>query len=304
MSETHDDEPAKIPLTHLLTFYQAARSLNFSRAALALGSDQPSVSRRVKELEQLTGQALFFRGSRGVRLTPAGERLLELSAQPIEAILRLPARFAEEMASAPQVEVSVIGGQQLLLSLLGPALLPFQDRNPGVRVAVVNALKPQVIDGVRSGRADVGLTSATQIPADLHYDEVVSDELVLLLPSNHRLAGADRPGLVDLANETILLPDVHSTTRQLIISAFRDVGVPLLAGMELQRWEVIREFVALGAGVAIAPSFVAGGHPGVVAATLDRGFPRRSYGVLTARTRHLVSPARELIAAIKAKRLR
>jgi DNA-binding transcriptional LysR family regulator len=251
-----------IGLTHLTTFYHAAQFLNFSQAAKALGSDQPAVSRRISELERQLGHPLFARlgGPRGVSLTPAGEKLLELAAGTVEELMRLPERFSEEMSQTGPQELRVIGGQQLLLSLLAPALFAFAERRPAVNVAVTSALKPEVIEAVRSGTADIGLTSATRIPRDLAYDEVLSDR---------------------------------------IDEAFRSLELTPRIGMDLQRWEVIREFVALGLGIAIVPGFVARGLSGTATLEVNFQFPRRSYGILTAKSQHLTRAARELIAGIR-----
>lgn len=297
MTTTHG---RTIGLTHLTTFYQAAQLLNFSRAADALGSDQPAVSRRIAELEKQLGYELFSRlgGPRGVTLTPAGEKLLELTAGTVEQLMRLPERFEEEMSKAAPQELHVIGGQQLLLSLLAPALFAFRERRPSVSVSVSSALKPEVLDAVRSGTADIGLTSTEQLPADLAYDEVLSDRLALIVPVDHSLAGRGSVRLGDIEPYPLLVPDEHSSTRRLVQQAFRSLGLSLRVGMDLQRWEVIREFVALGLGIAIVPTFVARGLAGVATLELDFVFPLRSYGVVTARTRHLVRPARELIVAI------
>jgi DNA-binding transcriptional LysR family regulator len=290
-----------IGLTHLTTFYHAAQFLNFSQAAKALGSDQPAVSRRISELERQLGHPLFARlgGPRGVSLTPAGEKLLELAAGTVEELMRLPERFSEEMSQTGPQELRVIGGQQLLLSLLAPALFAFAERRPAVNVAVTSALKPEVIEAVRSGTADIGLTSATRIPRDLAYDEVLSDRLVLLVPANHPLTAHTSVALSDIEPFPLLVPDVHSSTRSLIDEAFRSLELTPRIGMDLQRWEVIREFVALGLGIAIVPGFVARGLSGTATLEVNFQFPRRSYGILTAKSQHLTRAARELIAGIR-----
>ena len=268
-----------------------------------LGSDQPAVSRRIRELEEMLGHPLFARlgGPRGVVLTPAGEKLLALTAGTVEELMRLPERFQEEVSREAPADVKVIGGQQLLLSLLAPALFAYRERRPNVNVTVSSALKPEVLEGVRSGSADVGLTSATRIPPDLAYDEVLSDRLVLIVPGQHELATSRKVTLEQVEPYPVLVPDVHSSTRKLVEEAFRSLDRTMRVGMDLQRWEVIREFVALGLGIAVVPGFVAQGLPGVIVVEVDFPFPPRSYGILTARTRHLTRPARELIEAVRSQ---
>ena len=82
------------PSIHQLrSFYYSAMYGNFTRAAAALSTGQPSVSNHVKELERALGARLFERRPRGVGLTPEGEVLLELVGDLVERVDRLKGEF-------------------------------------------------------------------------------------------------------------------------------------------------------------------------------------------------------------------
>lgn len=277
-------ESSVVGLQHLLIFYRASTLLSFTRAGEVTGVGQPAVSRRLKELERILGHRLFERMARGVALTPAGERLRSLLAAPLEELMQVPGRLEQEMASAPSTEIVIAGGQQLLLSFLAPALFTFQRRHPELRVSVLNLLKPDIIDSVRRETADLGLVSGEEIPPDLEYHEVKRDRLCLLVPAGHPLAARRSVELAEVARHRLLLPDPRSSTRKLVEEALRVHSLQFRIGMELERWEVIREFVAMGLGVAVLPGFVAGGMPGARAIPIAHPFPPRSYGMVTSRS--------------------
>ncbi|HTS81999.1 MAG TPA: LysR family transcriptional regulator, partial [Myxococcaceae bacterium] len=77
---------SKVPLHALPGFVAAARLGNLSRAAASLHLTVSALSHQVRGLEEQLGQRLFDRGPRGLRLTPAGERLFGQVAPPLDAL--------------------------------------------------------------------------------------------------------------------------------------------------------------------------------------------------------------------------
>ena len=74
-------------LDHLKTFVEVAKEGNFSRAAAKVFRSQPAVSAQIRQLEEDYQQRLFDRSGKAVRLTPAGEILLQYA----QSLLRLHA---------------------------------------------------------------------------------------------------------------------------------------------------------------------------------------------------------------------
>src|SRR5690606_28349293 len=73
-------------LTHVLAFHRVATAGSFTIASRLAGVSQPTLSAQVRSLEQSAGVALFERGGRGVRLTPAGEQLFSATRKLAEAM--------------------------------------------------------------------------------------------------------------------------------------------------------------------------------------------------------------------------
>ena len=122
------------------------------------------------------------------------------------------------------------------------------------------------------------------------------------MPLGHQLGDRSDISLADIARESVLMPDRHSSTRHIIEEAFSQAGLELQIAMELERWQVIKEFVALGQGIALVPSFSLGEDSGRFAVRrVHHGFPGLSYGIITRAGAYLSPAARSLIEAIRAR---
>jgi len=123
---------SKVPLHLLPGFVAAARLRNLSRAATSLHLTVSALSHQVRGLEELLGQRLFDRGPRGLRLTPAGERLHGQVAPHLEAI---SAALVPQPARSPDVlTLSVM--PSVASSWLIPRLPAFTALHPEVELSL------------------------------------------------------------------------------------------------------------------------------------------------------------------------
>lgn len=282
-------------LEQLRCFYYAALYRSFTRAAERLSTGQPTVSNRIKQLERLLGVRLFRRERRGVALTPDGLSLLDLAGPVVEGADGLTAELARRRG-VETAEVQLAAGQELLLHLAAPALRAYQRSHPDVRLVAHSRLREQVFDMVERDEVDFGIAGQGGVPANLAFTEVLADELVLIAPRRHELASLNDVDLSDVARYPVLMPDRASSTRQLIEGAFADAGLSLNVPMELERWHVIKEFVALDFGVSIVPRFsVAGDERRLAIRPVRRRFAPLSYGTVTRKGRRITGHAKELI---------
>lgn len=287
-------------LQQLRCFYYAATHRSFTRAAEELASGQPSISNHIKELERALGAPLFYRHRRGVELTPAGHALMELAGPLVEAVDRLPQELAERTASLTVSEVRIAAGQELLLHLLAPVIQAFRRENPDVRLIVYARVRSETQAMVARGEIDFGVAARAGLPTGLEFQEVLADELLLIVPWGHQLAERDDITLADIARHPVLMPDRHSSTRRITEEAFVQAGLELQIAMELERWQVIKEFVALGQGIALVPRFSLGEDLDRFAVRrASHPFPSLSYGIITRAGAYVSPPARSLIAAIR-----
>lgn len=289
-------------LQQLRSFYYAATHRSFTRAAHELATGQPSISNHVKQLEQVLGTSLFQRQRRGVELTPAGRILFELAAPLVEGIDRLPHELTERAAALTVSEVRFAAGQEMLLDFLAPVVQAFRHDNPSVRLVVHARVRTEAQAMVARGQIDFAVAARAGLPPGLDYQEVLADDLLLIVPPDHDLAARAEVSLAEIARFPLLMPDTRSSTRRVIEDAFAQGGVELTIAMELERWQVIKEFVALGQGIALVPAFSLGDDRRRFALPRVRyDFPRLSYGIITRAGAYLNPAARAFIDAVRTR---
>ncbi len=288
-------------LAQLRSFYYAAVYRSFTRAAEQLLTTQPSISTHIKSLEQLMGRPLFLRHARGATLTEAGEALFDLVEPLVEGIDQLQGSLSDRLGSDVQ-EVRLAAGHELLLHLAGPALQVYRERHPDVRLVVYSSTRGQTEDMVAADEIDFGITSGPITSPYLTFEPVLNDELILICPLDHPLAQRSIVSIADVAPYPMLMAAPESSARAAIEAAIARTGRELRVAMELERWHMIKEFVALGQGIALVPSFTVAGEGDRLALRPVRGgLPPLLYGILTRRGRHLPAPVRNLIEAISEK---
>lgn len=117
----------------LQAFLAAAEAGSLGRAALQLGDSQPTLSRRLAQLEAALGQALFERSPRGLAPTPAGRALLgpaRRMSQQVERMALAMEQRALGLAGTVRITASEMVSQHLLL----PALRPLRQAHPEIQI--------------------------------------------------------------------------------------------------------------------------------------------------------------------------
>jgi aminoethylphosphonate catabolism LysR family transcriptional regulator len=233
-------------LTQLRSFHAVATAGSFTRAAELLHVSQPTVTTQVRMLEDLYEVALFHRTGRRVRLTDIGERLLLLSRQ----IFGLEAEAVQLLGDAGEL----LSGQ-LRVAAVGPhhvtkMLVAFNQRYPGIRIAVSTGNSQDVLDRLLSYEADVGVLA--QVFRDKRFISTPFSEhpVVIFTSTQHRFARRRSIRTAELQGEKLILRELGSTTRKALEAALKAARVEPDVVMEIGSREIIREAVAQGVGIA------------------------------------------------------
>ncbi|CAN5526379.1 LysR family transcriptional regulator [soil metagenome] len=187
-------------IEQLSAFTQIARVGSFTRAAQALGLPQPTISGRIRALEDAVGGALFHRNGRkltlterGVRFLPYAERTLELLAEGIER-----AGLAEE-GQFGRVTIGTM--VSMAASPLGPAVELFLRMHRRVDLWIESGHSNQVMEMLRDGIAQLGLITAPYMGSDIETIARFRDPLVLVTSPNHSLARGEPRSLHEVVHE-------------------------------------------------------------------------------------------------------
>jgi DNA-binding transcriptional LysR family regulator len=181
-----------------------AEELHFGRAAARLYISQPSLSNQIRKLERTLGTQLFVRTSREVKLTAAGQALLEQAPLALTAL----ERAAERTRLAGEgITGTVRLGYPPLASFetLGAILAAVENDHPNLTVVASELFSAEVPGRVLAGELDVGLALHPEPMTGLCTEILRVEPLAAQLSKRHRLAHTKSIRLADLAHETLLL---------------------------------------------------------------------------------------------------
>jgi LysR family transcriptional regulator for metE and metH len=250
-------------LRHYRYFVEIAKRGTFTAAAEALNMTQSALSEQILQLERECGSRLFNRRHTGITLTPAGEylmrqaeELLTKAAETHRGLAGFRNGYQERMRIA-----SVLGPLQ---SWLPAALAEFVQAEPHVQLQVnhhhgVN----EILAAVAGDHLDVGIVSLRpSSPARSRHHELLQtvlldEDLVVLFPAEHSLAGLAQIRQVDLASAHLVTFPPDYNVRQAIEDWFRAAGCMPLVAAETGAIEVMVQLTAAGVGVAILPRSLA-----------------------------------------------
>lgn len=237
-------------LRQLTYFVVTAENGSVARAAAALHVSQPSVSTAIAKLEEQFGVQLFIRHhAQGVTLTPRGRKLVREARN----LLRHAAELQENAKTIGDALLGSIdiGCYFTLAAAYMPNLLnTFRAKYPSVTVTLTEGNQPELVAGLESGRFELALLYAHELPHSLHLDVLVELQPYVLLPEHHPLTGQKRLSLADLADEPLVLLDIPPG-RGYFLSLFESLGITPNLSFSSSSFEMVRGMVGSGAGYSV-----------------------------------------------------
>ena len=238
----------------LQVFHAVARHGSFTRAAEALFMTQPAVTFQIKQLEEQFNTRLFDRGHGRVTLTSAGELVMAYAERILGLSEELESRVSEltdELSG-----ILHLGTSTTIASYWLPQLLEgFKRRYPRV-IPLVSVGNSQLIETrVMDRNLDVGLIEIITEQPTLDRRSAGRDELQLIVPPDHPLAGARSVRAEQLVSYPLLHREPGNAIRDLVDQFFAAAGIPfedLNVAAELGSLSAVKHLAAQGFGVAIA----------------------------------------------------
>ena len=249
-----------IELTKLEAFIYAAENLSFSEAAKHLHLTQPTISHRIKVLEQELGSELFDRSGHTLHLTEAGRLLLPWAHKLLHQSLEM-----QEMMTSLQQKI--VGELRIACSTTaGKYILPqlaarFRQRHPAVKVKILGCTPEHVIPRLLEGEANLAVVSSYDLcDEEFECQEFFTDHIALIAPVNHPWALRQWIEPETLLSEPMLLREPASGTRRVLLTelARHDISLnDLTVFLELGNAEAIVRTVEAGYGVAFVSTLAA-----------------------------------------------
>ncbi|NED36002.1 LysR family transcriptional regulator [Streptomyces sp. SID8499] len=232
-----------------------AETRNFTRAAERCSVVQSSLSHRIAGLERELGVKLFARSSRRVEPTSAGEAFLAAARECLAAADRA-AVDAAEAAGVVRGRLAV-GVIVTTAAVDVPELLQrYRARHPDVRVVLRSERSDRLVAAIRDGDLDIAFLGLPEDepPSGVRTLVLDRDRHVLVVPAGHRLAGAGRVTLREIAGETFVDFVAGTPARAQSDRAFAAAGLARDVAYEAGLIELMTGLIARGLGVALLPS--------------------------------------------------
>lgn len=239
----------KLSLNELEAFIAVVEQGSFSRAALWLGLSQPSVSQRVQTLEASCGLRLLDR-AQGVRLTASGREIYN-KARAVLAGARDIEATARELGSLARARLKVGFSTP---SVAMQVLAQLKRAHPAVEIIARQGNTGELLQMIAACEIDVGVMTLLEVPDGVRAVLIAPQRPLLCIAAESPRASLGAVTLAEIADQTLILREDGSLTRQVVETACRDAGLTLPAPLVMPTREAVKEAAAAGLGVGVVLS--------------------------------------------------
>jgi LysR family transcriptional regulator, hca operon transcriptional activator len=243
-------------LRHLRYFVAVAEAGSLTVAAeQRLHTSQPSLSRQIRDLEGEVGAQLLTRGARGINLTAAGRAFLD-HARSVLSQVEAAGEAARRVAhpSRPCFTMGFLTGHEL--KWMPEALRILRDELPNIDVMISSQYSSQLTNGLLQGKVDAAFLRREKGVPELAFRPLVKEPLVVVLPSDHRLAALKAISPRDLVGETFVgVSHVAPVVRAVIDNYLKRSGINITPAHEAAHVTMGISLIESTRGVGLLPAY-------------------------------------------------
>lgn len=267
-------------LRHLRYFVALADCLSFTRAAERVHVTQSTLSHQIKQLEGEVGQPLFERIGRRVVTTEAGALFFAFASRALREVDDGVAMLRPG-AGGLTGQVRVGATHTFNMSLIPECVSLFLARHPTVQLRIEELAADEIGARLRSGELDLGIAYRPTGAADLWFEPLYNEEMVLAVAETHPLAGRKRIRMVELHHQRLVLLPEYFSTRALLEDCFRAAGAEPIVAVEMTTIApMLGLVVRTQIGAIVAVDAVPAGMSGLRMIPIESPTPIRTPGIL------------------------
>jgi LysR family carnitine catabolism transcriptional activator len=287
-----------VSIKQLQAFVAVAKSGSFAEACTLVHLSQPALSISIKNLEDAVGGKLLQRSTRSLALTPEGaefypvvQRLLADWDRSLEDVHNL---FALRRG---KLDIAVM--PTFASSLLPAILAEYHRQYADINVTVHDVIAESVVEMVRNGRVELGITFDPGDARDLNFQPLFRDKFVAVLPRDHALLAKRRLKWRDLQSYPYISLQRPSSIRLLIDQMLQEHDITLTPTFEAHQLASIGRMVTIGLGISVVPALSSEQmrEMGAQCRPVTAPVITRNVGLIT-RKRHPLSVATEAMMAV------
>jgi DNA-binding transcriptional LysR family regulator len=237
----------------LALFAQVAKSGSISRAAMELGADQSTVSRRVGLLKAELGVRLFHRSGRGVTLTERGQQLLGFANTMNDTLVEAERAMRDSAEQGP-AKLCIAAQPTIARILFGSLGHALKARYPLTQVHFVEGLAADILNRLSDGAVDIAILYLPEHPGALQFDPLLSEGVQLITPANYPLKG-NAIAVRDLGDIPLILPSTHHGLRMMVESLANRYGFSANIALECDgSISITKRLVLENCGCTVLPA--------------------------------------------------
>ncbi|EKS66694.1 MULTISPECIES: LysR family transcriptional regulator [Caballeronia] len=286
----------RLDLTTLQLFLAVFEEGTLTRAAEREAIAVSAASKRLLELEQAVGAALFERKARGMALTPAGETLLHHARRVLRDVENIGIELAEH-ASGVRGYVRMMANLSAIVEFLPEDLRAFSSVHEQIKIDLEERPSGGIVEGVADSLVDLGICSGDADTRGLETAHYRHDRLALVMPGDHPLAKRASIAFAQTLDFDHIGLHSASSINQRTHLAARQAGRALRLRIHVPGFDAVCRMVQAGMGVGVLPMQVfeaMGRQLGLAAVALDDDWAARSL-VIVVRDSDALSPVSRLL---------
>jgi LysR family transcriptional regulator, hca operon transcriptional activator len=246
----------EMELRHLRYFVAVAEAGSLTVAAeQTLHTSQPSLSRQIRDLEDEVGTRLLTRRARGIELTPAGRAFLE-HARSVLSQVEAASEAARRVAhpAKPCFAMGFLTGHEL--TWMPEAVQILRHELPNIDVMISSQYSPLLADGLSKGKLDAAFLRREQGVPDLAFRLLVKEPLVVVLPTDHRLAALKAISPRDIRGEKFVSVSGTAPVLRVVIDDYlKRSGIDIRPAHEADHLAMGMSLIASTGGVGLLPAY-------------------------------------------------
>jgi len=287
-------------LADLRLFIHIAESPSLTQGARRAHLSPAAASARIKALEGQLDSRLLYRDSRGVELTPAGQKLLQHARLIMRQVDYLKSEFTAYGTDSAG-HIRIFANTTAVTEFLPEVLAGFLAQRPGVTVDLQERLSRDIVRGVLDGSTDMGIIAGPVQAAGLQVLHFSTDRLLLAVPVGHPLSGEPTITL----RQTLAYQHIGLHEGSTLLTFLRDqvekLGGNLSLRIQVSSFEAVCRMIEAGVGIGIIPESAARRHSRTMRLALvelDEPWAVRERSILVRELDALPGSVRALIATL------
>ena len=226
----------RFDLLSLKLFVSVCEQQSISRTADMEHIAASAVSKRMSDLEAMVRTPLFMRNQKGLDMTPAAHDLLKHARIVLRDLSQLENEMADHFRGR-RGDVRLRACHSPIVQHLPRDLADFLALNPEIRVSIDEGSSRHVVQAVSESAADIGVFGRGMATAGLHSAPYRTDRLVVIMPKDHPLCGAESVTFAEMVEYDIVGPQQGGGLDNLLMRAAEALGRPLRMPIRVNGFE-------------------------------------------------------------------